>query len=921
MIGQTLGHYRIEEELGAGGMGVVYLATDTKLGRPVAIKVLRPEFAQDRDRAVRFDREARVLASINHANIAVIHGLEESGGVAFLVLEYVPGRTLAELLRRGPLPAREAMAAAVQIAEALEAAHERGIIHRDLKPANIKVTDEGKVKVLDFGLAKALEAGPVSMVAETVTKEAEPTVQGLILGTVPYMSPEQACGKPLDTRTDIWSFGCVLYETLTGKRVFKGETTTEILAGILEREPDWEPLERSAVPGNIRQLVKRCLQKEPRARLRSIGDARIELEDTLAGRVSTAETSAIAPPRWRGMLVAALAVIVLGGAGIGIWFWNHMQASTPSPTVRFTIDLPKDRASRPTWNAQLMLSPDGKMLAFSNQPGPATFLRRLDALDARQLTDAPGLAIPVFSPDGRSLILMDPMRMVVNKASLTGGAPLPIAPGDICFRGDWAPDGYYYWTSHYFGPIVRTLVSGGESEPVTELDLGRQERTHRHVQMMPGGKALIFTVSSGGMNSFDDARIDAFTLDTKMRKTLVQGGFSARYSSSGHLVYARGGCLYAVPFDAKRLDVTGPPVKVVTDVFMSTNSGAAHFDVSGGSLAYLAGKAEGGDRTLVWVDRLGNAIPLPLPSRSYSFPRISPDGTQLAFEVEGVNHDLYTYDPSRDVVSKMTTDGMSHAPVWTPDGRRIAFRSWKAGTMTMWWMPADRSSPEERLTTVGERQSLASFSPDGRYALFHQMDLGGGRAAGSGGSATLGTTKAEMHIWVLPMEGDRTPQPFTKTSFMEASARFSSDGKWVAFCTNEPGKPEVFVQPWPGPGPRIQVSSDGGTDPVWSRDGRELFYRSGDKMMVVAVRTAPAFQASKPGVLWEGHYSHGMGSSCGPPGLSESNYDVSSDGQRFLMVKDVSQDAISTRIVVVVNFAEELKRLMAEKNRKPDSGP
>jgi serine/threonine-protein kinase len=949
MVGKTLGHYRVEEQLGAGGMGVVYRATDTNLGRPVAIKVLREEFAHDHERAARFDREARLLASLNHANIAAIHGLEQADGIAFLALEYVPGSTLAERLTRGPLPPREAIALAAQIAEALEAAHERGIIHRDLKPANIKVTDQGQVKVLDFGLAKALEAESASTLTATVTQGATMS-KGVILGTAPYMSPEQACGKPLDARTDIWSFGCVLYEMLTGVRVFDGTTMTEVLAGILEREPDWRPLARVAVPENIKQLVRRCLQKAPRARLHSIGDARIELEETLAGRLPAAS----APPPARSWLTVplVLAALFLAAIGTAAWMWGRAPSTPPASVVRLTIDVPQDQAFNPTWNSQVAFSPDGETLAFSHRIAdglPATFLRRLDELETRQLTDAPGMSIPVFSPDGQSLILMEGMRQAIRKASVTGGAAVDIARADMCFRGDWALDNYYYWTTHYFGPIVRTPVAGGKSEPVTELDLAKQERTHRHVKMLPGGKAIIFTVSYGGIDSFDDARIDAFTLDTKKRRTLVQGGFSARYSPSGHLVYARAGSLYAVPFDAARVEVTGLPVKVVNDVFMSTNSGAANFDISRtGALAYLQGRAEGGERTLVWVDRQGNATPLPLPPRSYVFPRISPDGRQLAYEVEGVNHDLYTYDPARDVVSKMTTDGMSHAPVWTPDGKRIAFRSWKAGTMTMWWMPADRSAPEERLTEIGERQSLASFSPDGRYALFDQMDVGstatggmgdgpgngmagggsmgmtdsgsmgmaGGGSMAMGGDANMATMGTGNHIWVLPMEGDRTPKPFVRTRFMEGSARFSSDGRWVAYCTNEPGKSEVFVQPWPGPGARIQVSSEGGTDPIWSHDGKELFYRNGDKMMVVAVTTQPTFQASKPRVLWEGHYSHGLNSSCGPPGTTEANYDVSSDGQRFLMVKDLAQDNVSRRIVVVVNFAEELKRLTRDQQKR-----
>jgi serine/threonine-protein kinase len=331
---------------------------------------------------------------------------------------------------------------------------------------------------------------------------------------------------------------------------------------------------------------------------------------------------------------------------------------------------------------------------------------------------------------------------------------------------------------------------------------------------------------------------------------------------------------------------------------MSTNSGSAHFTISNsGTLAYSAGKAEGGERTLVSVDRQGEATALPLAPRSYLFPRLSPDGSQLAFEVEGVNHDLYTYDPARGVTTRMTTDGVSHAPVWTPDGKHLAFRSWKAGTMTMWWMPTDRSGPEERLTTVGARQSLVSFSPDGRYAAFNQME-----------------SMMSSDVWILPMLGERMPQPFLHSKFVEGSARFSQDGKWIAYCSNESGRPEVSVQPWPGPGPKIQVSSNGGTDPIWSRDGGEIFYRNDDAMMAVTVSTQATFRASRPRELWRGHYSHGMGSSCGMPGATSANYDVSADGKRFVMIKDLDQDAVSTRIVVVLNFAEELKR--SDRDRK-----
>jgi serine/threonine-protein kinase len=652
------------------------------------------------------------------------------------------------------------------------------------------------------------------------------------------------------------------------------------------------------------RVLGKALAKDAGERYQHVEDMLVDLRRLRAGlqQETKAERRAAVAARRRLILTASLAGLVVGVAGMGAWAWNRERSAPPPPVVRFSFDLPLGYRIAPTWNSVFGFSPDGQTLGYSHVVGggAVTFLRRLDGLDVKPLTSAPRSWLAGFSPDGRYLMMLDGATMSLKKTALSGGAPVVFAKADMPFRGEWAPDDYYYWTDGYFAPISRTPISGGESEQVTQLDLEKQERAHRDARMLPGGRALTLTVAAGGMDSFDDARIDAYTLDAKKRKTLVQGGFSARYSPSGHLVYARGGNLHAVPFDAKSLEVTGPPFQVAEGVFMSTNSGSAYFDVSTtGALAYTVGKAEGGERTLVWVDRQGKATPLPLPVRSYLFPRVSPDGKRIAFEVEGVNHDFYIYDPERDVTTKMTTDGVSHAPVWTPDGRHLAYRSWKAGTMTMWWMPADRSAPEERLTTVGARQSLVSFSPDGRYATFNQMETDG----------------TMTNLWMLPLTGNRQPQPFVRTEFNEAAGKFSPDGKWVAYCTNESGRPEVFVQPWPGPGPKIQISSEGGDDPIWSRDGRELFYRNGDKMMVVEVSLAGGFQAGKPRVLWESKYSHGMSSSCGPPGATSANYDVTGDGQRFLMVRDLDQDAASTRIAVVLNFGEELKRFEKEQKR------
>jgi eukaryotic-like serine/threonine-protein kinase len=916
LVGRTLNQYRVDSKLGEGGMGVVYEATDTRLGRKVAIKLLHRSVLQDADRMARFQREARVLASLNHANIAAIHGLEEAAGTTFLALEYVPGDTLAERLARGSLPLREVLTICRQIAEGIEAAHEQGIIHRDLKPANIKITPGGQVKVLDFGLAKA--AGVFSAAAaggtERTVASNDMTHAGMIVGTAAYMSPEQACGKPVDRRTDVWAFGCLLFETLARRPAFSGGTLTEVLAAVVERSPDWTLLP-ATVPENVKCLLRRCLTKDRHSRLRDIGDARLELEETLSGRVGVAAATAARTRRfWPAVAVAG----VLASVSIGVWARSQARGTSAQDTVRFTHALPAGQRMVPGWNPSVVFSPDGKSLAFSyTVDGVATSFRRpIDELAQKPLGGVIGLEAPVFSPDGRWVAMVDNMDLKLKKVAVSGGAPVPLTVVDMFGRGDWAKDGYIYFTDRYPGALVRIPENGGPQEPVTALNAEKEEFTHRHAQVLPGGKAIIFTVVSSGMGSYNDARVELQVLGTKQRKILIQDGFGARYAPSGHIVYANGGNLYAVPFDLSSLEVKGLPVKVVDGVQMSTNTGSAYFDVSStGALAYVPGMAEGGERSLVWVDRQGKAEPLPLKPASFLFPRLSPDGRTLAVEIEGATHNLYTYDFARTVLSQVTTDGLSHAPLWTPDGKDLCYRSWKAGTMTMWEMPADRSRPGERLTDFGARQSAVSVSPDGRYLAYNQMgDMSADSAksdmAMGGGMGSMGTGS---DIWVLPLQGaDRTPQRFKGTKYEEASPKFSPDGRWVAYCSNDTGKSEAYVEPWPGPSWKVQISSEGGTDPLWNHAGTEIFYRNGDKMMVVPVKTAGGFVPGVPRVLWEGHYSQGLSSSCGPPGVSASNYDVSADGQRFLMIKDGSQDVGSSSIVVVLNWSEELKRAMRE---------
>jgi serine/threonine-protein kinase len=903
LIGRRLGPYEIRAFLGRGGMGEVFRAHDMTLGRDVAIKILPAAFTADAEQLSRFAREARIVAALNHPHIAGIYGVEESDSVRGLVLELVDGETLAERLAhvaassaRPGLRLDDVLDVARQIADALEAAHEKGIMHRDLKPANIAITPNGVVKLLDFGIAKVItpEASGVDLTAIEPASSVVTSAAG-VLGTVHYMSPEQALGRPIDRRTDIWAFGCVVYEMLSGRMAFAGETLVETAASITKEEPDWSRLP-SGTPAALRKLLERCLEKDARQRLRDIGDARVELEQLI--RTPGAETArqyAVALPRWL-WAAAALLAIAVPTALIGVPRGTGAAVPGDLRVTRFEIGLPDGQVMVPTFNSNVGLSPDGTQLALTPLPGPVS-IRRLDSLTARTVEppDTPGFrGAPLFSPDGSSLAFIGGNAIVswsrpFMKAALAGGAPVKLTDYDMFHEGDWSDDGWIYWTASYPGGIVRIRDTGGTIEPVTDLNLDSGERSHRFARLLPGDRALIYAVAFDGIQSYDDARIDLWDLDTRETKPLVARGTSPFYSPSGHIVYARDGKLFAVRFDLATRTVIGESFEVLDGVMMSRNTGAAHFSISDrGDLAYVPGPAADGNRTLVWVDRSGKADPLPLPPASYLYPRIAPDGQSMAVEIEGPNHDLYFYDFARTVLSKATTDGMSHDPVWTPDSTRVAFRSWQYGGMTMWWMPADRSRAPERLDPRGTRQSPVSFSPDGRFLSFDQKD-----------------PQTRDDVWVLPVDGTGEPRPIATSRFGEGSAKFSPDGQWIAYSSNESGKEEVYVQPFPGVGPRLQISNAGGTDPVWRRQGGELYYRQGNKMMAVTISTVPRFRASPPRVLWEGTYSSGSGSSCGMPGVSSSSYDVTADGQRFLMVRE--EVVTSRRVVVVLNWQEEVK--------------
>ncbi|MCH8267337.1 MAG: serine/threonine-protein kinase [Acidobacteria bacterium] len=897
--GTQLGTYEILSHIGSGGMGDVYRARDTKLRREVAIKVLPDAFAQNPERLARFEREAHLLAALNHPNIATIHGLEESGGTHYLIMEMVPGDTLAERIQHdGAVPIEEALGIATQIAEALEHAHEKGVIHRDLKPANVKVTPDGKVKVLDFGLAKAFAGdAPGTDLSSLPTLSASVTREGVILGTAAYMSPEQARGKEVDKRTDIWAFGCVLYELLTGRQAFQGESITDIIAAILKGEPEWQALPETT-PAKVRDLLRRCLQKDLRRRQQHIDDARIEMEEALSTPATAGPAAAPIPARtsWRQVLPWGIVFLVVGAIIASIAVWN-LNPEAPRPVSRFALTLSETEllgsaAGYGLNEPVVALSPDGTRLVYvANQQ---LYLRPMDSLEARLISGTEGAISPFFSPDGQWVGFFAEGKL--KKVSVSGGAVLTLCDAPGSRGGSWGTDKTIVFGKLGAG-LLQVSAAGGTPQELTTLKEG--EAQHFYPHSLPGGKAVLFNVRTG---LIETSRIEVLLLETGEQRELIQGGTHARYVPTGHLVYAQAGTpgtLLAVPFDLERLEVTGNPVPIVEGVMQLNTSYLAQFSFSHlGTLVYVPAASDlQGGMTLVWVDRTGAVEPLAAPPRQYRNPTLSPDGQRLAVTIPGLPPDVWVYDIARHTLIRLTFEGDNRLPIWTPDGKRVTFRSNRAGgPWNLFWKSADGSGTAERLATSERTQTPSSWSPDGRLLAFYDRIFTGG------------TSTTEGDIWVLPLEGDPStssgragkPQPFLQTQFYEAAPMFSPDGRRLAYVSNESGKNEVYVQPFPGPGGKRQISTDGGAEPVWARNGRELFYRNGSQMMAVEIATEPTFSAGLPRLLFEGNFQ--------PSAASLANYDVTPDGQRFVMIQEGAPDSPPPQINVVLNWFEELKR-------------
>jgi len=945
VVGTQVGPYRVGPLLGEGGMGAVYRATDTVLGRQVAIKVLPTDLAADPGRVARFRREAQALAALNHPNVGVIYGFEtlDAGtGRAFgLVLELVEGLTLAETLHAGPLPVEEALAVAQQVASALDAAHRHGIVHRDLKPGNIKLRDDGTVKVLDFGLAQvaapsanADEEGSGAVPLDRPsppTSAATPgmTAAGTVLGTAAYMSPEQAKGTPVTGTTDIWAFGCVLYEMLTGRVAFTADGT----------EPDFDLLP-SATPPGIRRLLRHCLEKDQRRRWPDAGSLRLVIEDArVAPDPAPAAVTRIWNPRW--VPVAAVA-IVAATAFAALAAWRLSRQERPSPVARVlvgvspasqiarTLDLPNARPFR----SAIALSPDGQSLAFvgavpngSSAAASAArqlYVRRLERLEAMPLDGTDRAENPFFSPDGQWIGFWQAGPAGIGrvgpgelkKVRVAGGPVVTLCQAELPAGISWGPTGRIIFANHGGGGLWQVSDAGGTPEVLTTPDLAQGELAHRLPHVLPDGSAVLFTIqrSPGG---WDDTRVAVRSLVTGEQKVLVEGAADARYTTSGHVVYARMGTLLAQTFDVTRLALTGKPVAVIDDVmqdvnsrFTIGNSGAAQFSVaSNGTLAYLpGGVAPEGEYRAVWVDRQGAETESGIPTRSVSGrPRISPDGRRIAFSsLEGIG----IFDVARRSFQLLPSAAWGSPAIrvaperrfvaWHPDGDRVTFTGVDGN---LYWIRADGGGEAEPIagSDGGAEPSRlrfpSSWSPDGRTLVFLQRP----------GS----TANHNRDIWTLTL-GDAAPaiRPFLVSTADEPSAELSPDGRYLAYESNQSGRAEVYVQPFPGPGRREVISIDGGAQPVWARNGRELFYRASQgpgqpmRMMAVDVTLGNLFTAGRPRVLWEA-----VGARY-PGGTGGRTYDVAPDGRRFLMIqqRDLPPPPL-THVVLVQNWLDELKRL------------
>jgi serine/threonine protein kinase len=890
-IGTRIGSHEITAWLGKGGMGEVYLARDTKLKRPVAIKVLPDEFSRDTDRVSRFQREAEVLASLNHPNIAQIYGLEETSGTRCIVMELVDGETLQERLQRGPIPIDEVLPLAKQLAEALEAAHEKGIIHRDLKPANIKYSGNGQIKVLDFGLAKAFQEH------QTISLSKSPTlisasIPGVILGTAAYMSPEQAKGRPTERTSDVWAFGCVLYEMLTGQAAFAGETIGEVLAAVLTMEPDWKRLP-AVTPVSIRRLLRRCLQKERRERLQHIGDARIEIND--AGSAELLEGEPRRNVSGSRLWLPALIATVLIGAVI-VWMVASRTVTEP-PEMRFELATPLSSDT-----VSIAISPDGQQITFvaTSNGRPQLWLRSLNSTSSRPLAGTDSGIHPFWSPDSRSIGFFSDGKLKV--IDIDGGLVRELANAPNPLGGTWNSDGTILFTPNYTGPIFRISSAGGDAAVVTRVE--GQQSSHRFPLFLPDGRHFLYYVP-GGINT--DARTEARgvyvgQLDAAATRRLLDADADAVYAPPGYLLFARQGKPIAQKFDPAKLELSGKPFPIA-DQLLALGGSASSVGLSAsaaGPIVYRGDQAGGLKRQFVWFDRSGKETGK-VGTPDDANPQggvLSPDGRRIAmYRTVNGNTDIWMLDLARGGLSRFTSDtAIDVVPVWSHDGRNILFSSNRKGAFDIYQKSLTGAGSEDLVLATPQNKGVSDWSPDGRFVLYRSP----GKATG-------------FDIWAVPMsganaspegrshqemDGERKPVPVVQTDSEERDGQFSPDGKWIAYQSNESSRMEIWVQSFPGPGARLQVSTNGGAQVRWRPDGKELFYIALDgQLMSVPIRfpNSQTVEAEIPVALFATHVGGAL------QATAPQFYSVSPDGKQFLM-NTIVTEAGNSPITVILNW-------------------
>jgi serine/threonine-protein kinase len=906
--GVRLGPYEILSAIGAGGMGEVYKARDTRLERTVAIKILP---TSDPVRRQRFEREARAVAALNHPNICTLHDVGQQDGTDFLVMEYLEGQTLADRLKKSALPLDQALQCAIQIAEALDRAHKHGIVHRDLKPGNIMLTNGG-AKLLDFGIATIRPTEVRDGVATTRTDRTL-TAEGNLIGTLHYMAPEQLEGREADTRSDLFAFGAVFYEMLTGRRPFEGETESRVIAAVLDSEPPPISGTQPLTPSVLEHVVKRCLAKDPEERWQTMHDVGLQVK-------WIAESAATVPsvqqdrrrlskrPWMVGLAAAGLILATVATGSVLSRAGRRLEERSPEVTRSLVSVAPADqvqdyvgRGNRPVRRA-LTLSPNGRHLVFSAlQNGRLQlYARSLGLLEARPIPGTEGAASPFFSPDGEWVGFWTSTGEL-RKVPIDGGPSVTLCRVQGFHGASWGSDGRIVFALQT-GGLWEVSDAGGSPEPLTMIETTGGEVSHRLPHVIQGGDAVLFTVTRNRFPNWGETDVFIYLRQKRTQKLLFEGGADARYTSSGHVVYVREGVLMAAPFDTARMEVTGGSVALVADVMQAVyesparlaNTGAAQFAISdSGALAYIpGGVAPETQRVLSWVDRTGRVEPLRVSPRSFTQPRLSPDDQRIAVATSGRKTDIYVFEIARGNVTRLTTEGRNGTPIWSPDGTRLTYRSSRSGADNLFWLPADGNGAPERLTTSIHNQVPATWAPDGQGLLFYDL-----RQHSKG---------LRSDIWLLPLQGDRKPRSILESPFFKFGVDVSPNGQWLAYASNESDRPEVYIRPYDRPGPRVKVSVEGGMLPVWRRDGRELFFivppttQGQIQMMAAPVTTRPALSTGTPSRLFEGSYFTVQ------PGRS---FDVTADGQRFLMVQEMEPPSVKiTQMVLVQNWFEELKR-------------